>query len=121
MTHILNLKLSITGLLISLANVNKLRHIHDDQYEDASGKRLTMTELGFVSTEALNFKLKYDELIGDMEELQADIKILRGERTTLIKQNKEISNKTHLKLSAILKGSMSDKEKVIEAIKYLNI
>jgi hypothetical protein len=121
MTHKPEQTASIVEALIDLAAANNLKHLYDDQYETVDKKRLTMTELGFVSTEALNFKLKYDELIGDMEELQADIKILRGERTTLIKQNKEISNKTHLKLSAILKGSMSDKEKVIEAIKYLNL
>lgn len=121
MTHNPNQTIPITEALINLADANRLKHLYDDQYETCDKKRLTMTELGFVSTEALNFKLKYDELIGDMEELQADIKILRGERATLIKQNKEISKKTHLKLAAILLSTMSDKEKVIELKKYLNL
>ena len=119
---------SISQALVDLANANRLTHLYDAQYEqkvkDENGlmvtKRLTMTELGFVSTESFNLHIDYKELQDKYKELQSQLEIVKGEKITLIKQNKEITEKTHLKLGKILRGSSSDKEKVLELIKYLN-
>lgn len=120
---------SISQALVDLANANRLTHLYDSQYEqkvkDENGlvctKRLTMTELGFVSTESFNLHLAYEELQDKYKDLQSQLEIVKGEKITLIKQNKEITEKTHLKLGKILRGSSSDKEKVLELIKYLNV
>ena len=129
MTHNPEQTVSISTALVDLAKANKLTHLYDAQYEqkvkDENGvvctKRLTMTELGFVSTEAFNLYIDHKELQDKYKDLKSQLEIVKGEKITLIKQNKEITEKTHLKLGKILRGSSSDKEKVLELIKYLNV
>ena len=129
MTHRPEQGVSISKALVDLANANRLRYICHDQYEqdikDENGipmkKRLTMTELGFVSTEAFNVKMDYDCLLEKYNKLVSDMEALHAERITLIKQNKEMSAKTHFKIATIIKGNKSDKEKIIEISKYINL
>jgi len=121
MTHKPEQTASITKALVDLANANRLKYIYHDQYENCDGKRLTMTELGFVSTEAFNVKMDYDCLLEKYEKLVSDMEALHAERVTLIKQNKEMSAKTHFKIATIIKGNKSDKEKIVEISKYINL
>jgi hypothetical protein len=142
MTHKPEQTMPITKCLIALAVANKLTHVKHDQYEkplprkqqDANyrcvlrgeeplykAEQLTQTELGYISTECFNYKLKYGELKEDLADLEAELKVLKGEKKKLVTQNREISAKTLFKITSILNENVSDKEKVIEIKKYLNV
>jgi hypothetical protein len=121
MTHHPDQTVYITKALIDLAVANGLKHINHCQYKDRNGNDLTQTELGYISTECFNYKLKYGELVEDVKEITAELESLKGEKKRLVTQNKEISTKTLFKLSVILRDNISDKEKIIQIRRYLNI
>lgn len=113
----------ISQALVDLATANKLEFIDVDQYKTKSGRRLTITELGFVDTVNLNYKLKYDELSEDYEELKSKYEVISAERKKLaINSNRIIGEKTMLKVKQIYDSvGLSDKERLLEIKRYLGL